>query len=150
PFDNEGMLTRKTYAIKRGILENYLCNSYSARKLNLKSTGNCTGRGVGPNNFYLVPGKKSQEEIIKSVDKGLLVTRTIGHGFNPVTGDISRGAFGLWIEKGEIAYPVSEITISGNLGRILKDISIIGNDIDFRSHYAGPTIKIEEMTVGGI
>jgi PmbA protein len=149
PFDSEGIPTQTTFVINKGVLENYLCNAYAARKLKLKSTGNCSGRGVGPNNFYLKPGKHSPEEIIKSVDNGLILIRTIGHGLNPVTGDISRGAFGLWIEKGEIVYPVSEITISGNLGKILNDIEMVGNDIDFRNRFAGPTIKIKEMTISG-
>ncbi|MCP2604821.1 TldD/PmbA family protein [Candidatus Aminicenantes bacterium AH-873-B07] len=150
PFDSEGVPTQKTIVIKKGVLESYLCNTYAARKLKLKSTGNCSGKGVGPNNFYLMPDKYSPEEIIKSVDKGLLLIRTIGHGLNPVTGDISRGAFGLWIEKGEIVYPVSEITISGNLSKILNQIEMVGNDLDFRSRCAGPTIKIGEMTISGI
>ncbi|MFQ6082210.1 MAG: TldD/PmbA family protein [Candidatus Aminicenantia bacterium] len=150
PFDSEGVPTQTTTVINKGVLENYLCNTYAARKLNLKSTGNCSGRGVGSNNFYLKPGKHSPEEILKSIDNGLLLIRTIGHGLNPVTGDISRGAFGLWIEKGEIAYPVTEITISGNLNKILNEIEMIGNDLDFRGRYTGPTIKIKEMTIGGI
>jgi PmbA protein len=83
------------------------------------------------------------------MEKGLILVRTIGHGLNPVTGDISRGAFGLWVEKGEFVYPVSEITISGNLGEILNNIEMVGNDLDFRSPLAGPTIKVKELTVAG-
>lgn len=83
------------------------------------------------------------------MDKGLILIRTIGHGLNPINGDISRGAFGLWVEKGEIVYPVSEITISGNLGYILNSIENIGNDLEFRSPIAGPTIKIGELTIAG-
>jgi PmbA protein len=75
--------------------------------------------------------------------------RTLGHGLNPVTGDISRGAFGLWVEKGEIVYPVSEITISGNLGDILNKIEMVGNDLDFRVPVAGPTVLVKELTVAG-
>ncbi len=150
PFDSEGVPTQTTTVIDKGVLENYLCNTYASRKLKLKSTGNCLGTGVGAHNFYLKPGNHTPEEIIKSVDRGLLLTRTIGFGLNPVTGDISRGAFGLWIEKGEIVYPVTEITISANMGNILNEIEMIGNDLDFRSRFAGPTIKVREATIGGI
>ena len=124
-------------------------NTYTARKLKLQSTGNADGAGVGPGNFYLVPGETPPEKIISSLDKGLILIRTLGHGLNPVTGDISRGAFGLWAEKGEIVYPVSEITISGNLGDILNKIEMVGNDLDFRVPVAGPTVLVQEMTVAG-
>jgi PmbA protein len=150
PFDSEGVPCQRTPVINKGVLENYLCNTYAAKKLKLKSTGNCQGGGVGFHNFYLQPGRHEPEEIIQSVERGLLLTRTIGHGLNPVTGDISRGAYGLWIEKGEIAYPVTEITVSGNLGRMLNEVEMVGNDLDFRGPVAGPTIKIREITVGGI
>jgi PmbA protein len=126
-----------------------LCNTYAARKLNLASTGNAHGNGVGPNNFYLTNGKKTPDEIIASLDKGLILVRTIGHGLNPVTGDISRGAYGLWVEKGEILHPVSEITIAGNLGKILQQPVLKGNDLRFRSSLSGPTLRIEEMTLAG-
>lgn len=150
PFDSEGVPCQKTSVIERGILKNYLCNIYAARKLKLKSTGNAAGTSVSPHNFYLQPGNQTPEEIISSLDKGLILIRTLGHGLNPVTGDISRGAFGLWIEKGEIAYPVSEITISGNLGDILNQIDVVGNDLDFYTPLAGPTIKIQDLTVAGL
>ena len=149
PFDAEGVPCTKTSVIENGILKNYLCNTYAARKLKLKSTGNSTGTGVNPNNFYLKAGETPPDKIISSLEKGLILIRTLGHGLNPVTGDISRGAFGLWVEKGEIAYPVSEITISGNLGEILNNIEMIGNDLDFQSPISGPTIKIQELTVAG-
>ncbi len=149
PFDAEGIPTQKTRVIDKGVLKNFLCNTYAARKLNLKTTGNAEGNSVGPNNFYLEPGRISSKEIIASLDKGLILTRTIGHGLNPVTGDISRGAFGLWVENGEIVYPVSEITISGNLGTILNTIEEIGSDLEFRCAVTGPTIKISEMTIAG-
>jgi PmbA protein len=120
-------------------------DTYAARKLGVKSTGNASG----PNNLYLAAGSSTPEEIIKSVDRGLFLTGTIGFGLVPTTGDISRGAFGLWIEKGEIAFPVSEITISGNLGQILQGIQMVGNDLKFKDSITGPTIKVAEMTVGG-
>jgi len=149
PFDSEGVPCQKTPVIERGVLKNYLCNTYAARKLRLKSTGNAAGTSVSPHNFYLQSGNHAPEEIVASIDKGLILIKTLGHGLNPVTGDISRGAFGLWVEKGEIAFPVSEITISGNLGQILNQIELVGNDLNFYSPLAGPTIKIQELTIAG-
>jgi PmbA protein len=149
PFDSEGVPSQRTVVIEKGVLKNYLCHTYAARKLKLQSTGNADGNSVSPNNFYLEPGVHTPEEIISSCQKGLLLIRTLGHGLNPVTGDISRGAFGLWIEKGEIAYPVSEITISGNLGSLLNDVEMVGNDLEFRGSICGPTIKVGEMLIAG-
>lgn len=149
PFDAEGVPCQRTMVVDKGILKTYLCNTYAAKKLNLKPTGNSTGISVNPHNFYLEQGTSPPEEIIASLEKGLILTRTLGHGLNPLTGDISRGAFGLWVENGEIAYPVSEITISGNLGQILNNIEIVGNDLDFRTAVTGPSIKVGEMTVAG-
>lgn len=149
PFDADGLPSRRTNVVDQGILKNYLCNIYAARKLKLRSTGNADGSGVSPNNFYLEPGPAAPREIIAGTKKGLILIRTLGHGLNSVSGDISRGAFGLWVENGEIAYPVSEITISGNLGRVLNDIEAVGNDLDFFSPVTGPTIKVAEMTVAG-
>jgi PmbA protein len=146
PFDGEGVPIRKNIVIDQGVLKTYLMDTYSARKLKMKSTGNASG----PNNFYLEKGSHSPEEIIKSVDNGLLLTGTMGQGTNPVTGDFSRGAFGLWIEKDKIAYPVSEITISGNLTQMLNDIDMIGDDLRFDGSISGPTVRIKEMTVAGL
>ena len=151
PFDSDGLPCRKTMVVEKGVLKSYLCNIYAARKLGLASTGSADGGGVGPGNFYLEPGPAAvpQKDIIAGTKKGLLLIRTLGHGLNAVTGDISRGAFGLWIEDGAIAYPVSEITISGNLGRILGSIEAVGTDLEFHSAVTGPTVKVAEMTVGG-
>lgn len=149
PFDSEGVPCKKTTIVKGGVLESYLCNTYAARKLNLKTTGNADGTGVSPNNFFLVPGQDSPQDIISSTKKGFILIRTIGHGLNPVTGDISRGAFGLWIEDGEIAFPISEVTIAGNLEKILNQVESVGNDLEFRGAVCGPTIKIGELTVAG-
>jgi len=145
PFDSEGVPLRKTIIMEKGILKNYLLDTYAARKLSMKSTGN----SGGPNNLYLAAGLSTPEQIIKSVDKGLFLTGTIGFGQVPTTGDISRGAFGIWIEKGELSYPVSEITISGNLAQLLQSIQMIGNDLQFKDSITGPTIKVAEMTVSG-
>ncbi len=151
PFDSDGLPCRRTVVVEKGMLRSYLCNYYSARKLGLESTGSADGGGVGPGNFYLEPGPGalSPRDIIAGTKKGLLLIRTLGHGLNSVTGDISRGAFGLWIEDGEIAYPVTEATISGNLGRILETIEAVGTDLEFLGPVVGPTIKVAEMTVGG-
>lgn len=150
PFDTEGVACRRTVVVDKGILRHFLLNTYAARKLKLRSTGNADGTGVSPNNFYLLPGSASPDDIIASTKRGFLLIRTIGHGLNPVTGDISRGAFGLWVEDGHIAYPVSEVTISGNLEGILKNIEQVGNDLDFRTPVCGPTIKVAELTVAGL
>jgi len=149
PFDAEGVPGGRTSVLDKGVLKNFLCNIYAARKLGLPVTSNSEGTSVGPNNFCLEPGPSSPQEIIGSMDKGLVLIKTIGHGLNPITGDISRGAFGLWVENGEVAYPVSEITIAGNLGQILQDIEMVGNDPELQSPVTGPTIKIRELTVAG-
>lgn len=154
PFDAEGIPTRKTTVIEKGILTSYLLDSYSARKLNLTTTGNASRSPgeppvVAPTNFYLTPGNYSPSDIIKSVDSGLYVTDLIGFGFNPVTGDYSRGATGIWIEKGELTYPVEEITIAGNLRHMLMQIEMVGNDLDCRQKVCAPTIKISRLTIAG-
>ena len=149
PFDSDGLPSRRTVVIDRGVLKSYLCDTYAARKLGLESTGSADGSGVGPSNFFLERGDISPKDIVAGIKKGLLLIRTLGHGLNSVTGDISRGAFGLWIEDGEIAYPVSEVTISGNLGRLLETVEAVGNDLEFHSPVTGPTVKVAEMTVAG-
>lgn len=154
PFDGEGVASRRVVLVDRGVLASYLLDTYSARKLGLAATGHAMrepggGVGVGHTNLYLVPGPHSPEEIIASVDRGLYVTELIGFGVNFVTGDYSRGAVGLWIENGELAYPVEEITIAGNLLKMLQDVELVGNDLTFRDQSAAPTLKIARMTVAG-
>ena len=149
PFDADGLPGQRTVVVERGVLKSYLCNYYAARKLGLRPTGNADGGGVGPSNFYLEKGDLAAEAIIAGTKKGFLLIRTLGHGLNSVTGDISRGAFGLWIEDGAVAYPVSEVTISGNLGRVLEGIEAVGTDLEFLSPVTGPTVKVAEMTVAG-
>lgn len=154
PFDGEGLPTRKTVIVEEGVLTSYLLDAYSGRKLGLPSTGNAS-RGVGdnptvaPTNLYVVPGTVDPSEMIRSVQKGLYVTELIGFGVNLVTGDYSRGAAGFWIENGELAYPVEEVTIAGNLKQMFADIETIGNDLEFRGRIASPTIKIGAMMVAG-
>jgi PmbA protein len=154
PFDGEGLPTRKQAVVERGRLTSYLLDTYSGKKLGLPSTGNASrsigeSPSVGPTNFYMVPGTKSPQEIIASVKRGLYVTDLIGFGINMVTGDYSRGASGFWIENGELAYPVEEITIAGNLKRMYAGIETIGSDLVFRGRIASPTIKLAEMTIAG-
>jgi PmbA protein len=154
PFDGEGLPTRKTTVVERGVLKSYLLDTYSGRKLGLASTGNASrsvgeNPSVGPTNFYLAPGTKTAQDIIKTVKQGLYVTDLIGFGINMVTGDYSRGASGFWIEGGELAYPVEEITIAGNLKDMFAGIEMIGSDLVFRGRIASPTVKIAEMMVAG-
>ena len=154
PFDGEGLPTRRTVLVERGILKNYVMNTYTARKLGMRSTGNASRGlagtpGTGAGNFYLEPGTETPEEIIRDVQSGLYVTDVMGFGVNLVTGDYSQGASGMWIENGEIAYPVEEITIAGNLKDMYKNIVAIGNDLVFRGASAAPTIRVEGMTIAG-
>jgi PmbA protein len=154
PFDGEGLPTRRTVLVERGVLKNYVMNTYTARKLNMKSTGNASrglagNPGIGAGNFYLEAGTLTPEQIIGDVKSGLYVTETMGFGVNLVTGDYSQGASGMWIENGEIAYPVEEITIAGNLKDMYKNIVTIGNDLVFRGASAAPTIRVEGMTIAG-
>jgi PmbA protein len=154
PFDGEGLATRRTVVVDHGVLTSYLFDTYSARKLDSRSTGNAA-RSVGsppqaaPTNFILQAGTTSPKDIIRSVPRGLYVTELIGFGINPVTGDYSRGAVGQWIEHGEFAYPVEEITIAGNLLDMYDRIEVIGSDLDFRRSVVAPTVKIARMTVAG-
>jgi PmbA protein len=154
PFDDEGVLSRRTVVIERGILKNYLLNAYAARKLGMKTTGNAsrglTGNaGIGHGNFFLEPGVQSPERLLAGVADGFYVTELLGFGVNIVTGDYSRGAAGLWICHGELAHAVSEVTIAGNLKDMLLGIEAVGSDLEFRGSVAAPTLKIGEMTVGG-
>ena len=154
PFDDEGVPSRRTVVIDRGILKNYLLNTYTARKLGMRTTGNAargvTGNaGVGHGNFFLEKGDRPPEEIIRGIRRGLYVTELIGHGVNIVTGDYSRGAAGLWIENGEFAYPVSEITIAATLQHMLMDVEAAASDLEFRGSVASPTLLIREMTISG-
>lgn len=144
PFDGDGVLGRKLDIIENGVLKNYFLDNYSAKKLGMKPTG------PAPTNLTVKPGKYSQADLIKSVDKGLLLCSTIGQGTVPTSGDISKGAYGIWIEKGELTYPVSEVTISGNLGKILQNIKMVGNDPNPRMSFSCPSLKIEEMTISGL
>jgi PmbA protein len=154
PFDGEGLPSRRTMVVQDGRLETYLLNSYSARKLGLKSTHNASRGlagtpGIGCGNLYLEAGQLAPQGIIAGVPNGLYVTSLMGFGTNIVTGDYSRGATGLWIENGQLTHAVEEVTIAGNLGEMLMNVTAIGNDLVFRGSVASPTLRIDGMTIAG-
>jgi PmbA protein len=154
PFDGDGLPTRRTVVIERGILKELMLNTYTARKLNMQSTGKASrglagAPGIGGGNYFLEPGELTPEQIIADVPNGLYVLQTMGFGVNLVTGDYSQGASGLWIENGELAYPVEEITIAGNLKDMFRNVVAIGNDLEFRGSGAVPTVRIDGMTIAG-
>ncbi|MDE3162020.1 MAG: TldD/PmbA family protein [Acidobacteriota bacterium] len=154
PFDGEGLPSRRTVVVQDGILRSYLLNTYTARKLGMQSTHNASRGlagtpGIGCGNLYLRPGKQTPEEMIAEVQSGLYVTSLMGFGTNIVTGDYSRGATGLWIENGQLTHAVEEVTIAGNLKEMLRNITAIGNDLEFRGAVASPTLRIDSMTIAG-
>jgi PmbA protein len=153
PFDDEGVATRRTVVVEDGLLKSYLLNTYSARKLGMRSTGNAargiTGNaGTGHGNLYFEPGARTPEELIGSVSNGFYVTELIGSGANVSTGDYSCGAAGLWIRNGELAFAVAEVTIASTLQEMLCHMEV-ANDLEFRGSVSAPTVLIQEMTVAG-
>jgi PmbA protein len=154
PFDGEGLPTRRTVIVEKGVLKNYLLNTYTGRKLKMQSTGNASRGlagtpGIGAGNLFLENGSISPEQLLADVKSGLYVTELMGFGVNMVTGDYSRGAAGLWIENGELTFAVEEITIAGNLKDMLNNVTAIGNDLEFRGAVASPTLRIDGMTIAG-
>ncbi len=154
PFDGEGLPSRKNVVVEKGVLRSFLCDSYSGRKLSRQSTGSASrggGAGVGPStsNFILSPGRDSAAAILAGTQRGLLVTEMMGFGFNAVTGDFSRGASGFWIEGGQLAFPVSEVTISLNVDDLWQRVDAVGSDLDLRTATASPTLRVAKMTVAG-
>lgn len=153
PFDAEGLPTRTNVIVSEGTLRTFLCDVFAGRKLSRRSTGSA-GRGIGggphvtTSNFILRPGTTPAAEL-ERVDRGLYVTDLMGFGFNSVTGDYSQGAGGFWIERGERAYPVSEITVSSHFDDLWKGIEALGNDLDTRSSLQAPTFRVGRMTVAG-
>ncbi len=144
-YDAEGVATREQMLVEDGVLQSYLLDSYSARKLERHSTGH----SGGVHNLKLADTGQDFEQMLALMDKGLLVTELMGQGVNTVTGDYSRGAAGFWVEHGEIQYPVEEITIAGNLKDMYRGIAAIGNDVDRRGSILCGSILIEQMTVAG-
>lgn len=153
PFDGEGLPIRRTVLVQEGVLESYVLDTYSGRKLGLPSTHHAARDGngvtVAPTNLYMTPGAASPEELIASVKSGFYVTELIGFGINMVTGDYSRGAVGLWIENGQLAYPVEEVTIAGNLLEMFQAIDGVGNDLVLRNRTSAPTLRVARMVVAG-
>src|SRR5204863_7765963 len=147
PFDDEGVASRRTVVIERGILKSYLLNTYAARKMGMKTTGNAsrglTGNaGIGHGNFFIEKGVQTPEQILAGIPDGFYVTELMGFGVNIVTGDYSRGAAGMWIRNGELAFAVSEVTIAGNLKDMLMGLEAIGWDLEFRGSVAAPTLHV--------
>jgi PmbA protein len=149
PFDSEGVPTRRTVVFERGVLKTYLYDTYYARKLGAVTTGNASGGGVGPNNFFLEPGRGSRAELIASTPRGVLVLDTIGFASESVTGTYSRGARGFMIENGELAYPIEEFTIAGNFATMLAAVDGVANDLRFDAAVVSPSFRVAEMTISG-
>ncbi len=145
PFDSEGVRTQDLEIITDGVLATYLLTSYAARKMNMTPTGHAGGI----HNWYVKSTGQNYPQMLKELGTGLLVTEVMGQGVNVVTGDYSRGAAGFWVENGEIKYPVSEITIAGNLKQMLQQIVALGSDIETRSQIQTGSILIESMKVAG-
>ena len=153
PFDGEGVGTERRAIVADGVLQTWLLDSRSARQLGLVTTGHAVRGTGGPpspaaSNLWLEPGADGAEALIGGVASGLYVTELIGMGVNMVTGDYSRGAAGFWIEKGEIAYPVSEVTVAGNLKDMFRQLTP-ASDLAFRYGVDSPTVRIDGMTVAG-
>ena len=154
PFDGEGLPTRRTVIVEKGVLKNYLLNTYTGRKLNMASTGNASRGlagtpGIGGGNLFLEKGSISPQQLLAEVKAGFYVTELMGFGVNMVTGDYSRGAAGLWIENGELTFAVEEVTIAGNLKEMLNHVTSIADDLEFRGAVASPTLRIDGMTIAG-
>ncbi len=153
PFDAEAIAASKSQIVKDGVLQSWILDCRSARQLGLETTGHGS-RGVSgvpspsASNFYMAPGSLTPAQLIKDITKGFYVTETMGMGVNMITGDYSQGASGFWIEDGEIAYPVSEVTIAGNLSGIFAAI-VPANDLQFRFGVDAPTLRVGEMTLAG-
>jgi PmbA protein len=152
-FDGEGLAARKNVIVEQGVLKTYLLDSYSGRKMGLASTGSASRSGgsvsASTSNLIMSPGSISPQELIAQTPKGLLVTELMGFGFNAVTGDFSRGASGFWIEDGQAKFPVSEVTISGNLNSMLQAIDSVADDLDCKTSIAAPTFRVASMTISG-
>lgn len=144
-FDAEGVATRDSALIENGVLARYVLGSYSARKLGLESTGNAGGI----HNLIVEPGQDDFAALLKRMGTGLVVTEVMGQGVSTITGDYSRGAAGFWVENGQIAYPVEEITIAANLRDMYANIVAVGADVDHRSHLLTGSILLEQMTIAG-
>jgi len=155
PFDGEGVPTQKRLVVDKGVLKGFLYNTYAARRAGVKSTGNASRGGfdrlpgIGPHNFYIAAGEAKPEDIIAATDRGVLVKEITGYGINPVNGNFSGGAAGLWIENGKIAFPVKGITIAGTADDMLNGIDLVGNDLDLNRSLTAPTLRLKSLQIGG-
>jgi len=154
PYDGEGLASRRTVVVDKGVLQTYLLDCYAARKLERSSTASAARGASGSvapttTNFVLQPGNMTREALLHDTPRALYVTEMMGFGFNPVTGDFSRGASGFWLEGGELLFPVSEVTISLNLDDLLSRIDAVADDLDLRTATATPTFRVSSMTVAG-
>jgi PmbA protein len=145
-YDSKGMPTRTQSFVVDGILEQYVLDLYSARKLGLSPTGNSSGVH---NLFFESPDPRPFESLVREMERGLIVTDLMGSAINPVTGDYSRGASGFWVEQGQIRFPVAEVTIAGRLQEMLAGIVATGNDPDDRKNIRCGALLVERMMVGG-
>ncbi|RMG94784.1 MAG: TldD/PmbA family protein [Deltaproteobacteria bacterium] len=152
-YDGEGRATRRNVVVRDGVLESFLLDTHSARRLGLEPTASAAGGGSIPHattsNFFVRKGRRTPKSLLRGIDRGLYVVRMMGFGFDPVTGNFSRGAEGFLIEGGACTVPVGEITISRNLGELLLDIEGVGNDLDHRTAIASPSLRVAEMTIAG-
>jgi PmbA protein len=144
-YDNEGVATGDRTFVREGMLESYVLDSYSARKLGMQTTGNAGG----VRNLRINSGELDREGLLRKMDRGLLVTELMGQGVNMVTGDYSRGATGFWVEGGEIQYPVEEITIAGNMRDMMMGLLEVGSDVETRSSVQTGSWLIERMMIAG-
>ncbi|HEX4014063.1 MAG TPA: TldD/PmbA family protein [Candidatus Cybelea sp.] len=149
PFDGEGVPTRRTPVFENGVLRTFLYDTYYARKLGNGSTGNSTGGGIGPNNFYLEPGPMSLSELIAATPIGVLVLDTIGFATEHASGTYSRGARGFFIENGELAYPIDEFTVAGQYTEMLERIDAVASDLRWDAAVLSPSFRMSELTVSG-
>ncbi len=150
PFDADGIACRDTNLIENGVLNSFLLNTKYANQLGMKTTGNCSNFSeISPNNISLKNGKKNFDELIGGIQQGLFVTEVMGNGLNMVTGNYSQGAAGFWIENGQIAYPVNEITVAGNFTDMFAHCEA-ASDLEYITGIDSPTLAMEEMVVGGI
>ena len=154
PFDGEGVRSRRNPLVERGEFRGFLFDSYYARRTGRKTTGSASRTGdaitIGGGNLVMEPGDADAKDIVASVHDGLYLTDLMGFGVNQTTGDFSRGAAGMWIENGELTYPVTEINVSGNLKDMLRDIEAVGSDLQWLAGSAAPTVKLSKLTVSGL
>jgi PmbA protein len=154
PFDGEGVRARKNTLVEQGVFEQFLFDSYYARRTGRRTTGSASRTGdaitIGGGNLMFEAGATPVSDIIASVHDGLYLTDLMGFGVNMTTGDFSRGAAGVWIENGEMTYPVTEINVSGNLKEMLHSIDAVGDDLLWLAGTAAPTIRMGRLTVSGL